>query len=69
MLAHYDQPRTAHTSHRLTGHPDNRTATRAPRTRRHWRWRIFGRRDEITMSQRCLALHLHFAAPRSALEL
>jgi hypothetical protein len=69
MLTQYDQPQTARTSRHLIGHPDNRTTTRAPRTRRHWRWRIFGRRDEITMSQRCLALHLHFAAPHSALEL
>src|SRR5882762_4692830 len=64
----FHQPRTDRHSHRFVSNPNDRPAPRARRTRAHWRWRIFGRRDAITTSQRCLALHMLFAGPHSALE-
>ena len=39
-----------------------------PRARRPWLKRLFRRRDAVTVSHRCLAIHLYLAAPHSAME-
>ena len=39
----------------------------APRARSSWLGRWLMRRREPTAYQRCLAVHIHFAGPRSAL--
>jgi hypothetical protein len=55
-------------AHTIVSNPHDRAAIAALGARSHMRWRFFGRRDEVTVSQRCLALHLHFASPHSALD-
>lgn len=69
MLINASQPhRTARHSHAIVSNPHDRIAARGTTTRPSQRWQIFGRRDEISLAQRCLALHLHFAGPHSALD-
>jgi len=54
-------------THQIVLNPHDR-AVSAARLRRAQRWSMFGRRDEASLAQRCLALHLHFAGPHSALD-
>lgn len=67
MLDTISQPRANRHSQAIVNNPHDREGYRAFATRSS-SWRFFGRREETTVSQRCLALHLHFASPRSALD-
>ena len=46
--------------------PEQRRSAQPPRERGSWLGRWFGRRQPTTY-HRCLAIHMYFAAPRSAL--
>jgi len=67
MLNASHSNRAARRFHTVVRNPHDRGAARTD-VRAGQRWHLFGRRDEVSLAQRCLALHLHFAGPHSALD-